>query len=741
MTPKQILLNYLCSPLTQNRLPKAIIEELQIICQQDDAPLDPLMFGTLFQKTLHPEKRHQEGVHYTQRHEIELIVDAVLMEPLLNEWAIVGQEFCLSTTNRLEASATLQAFASKIANTRVLDPACGSGNFLYIALQKLLDLQKEVMTFAERYGLPAIPLTVDPQQLHGMEINIYAHELAQVTVWIGYIQWRYENGLWQDFGFWISDFGSLPNPKSKIENRKSLLDTIKRMDAILAYDEQGNPVEPEWVAADVIIGNPPFLGSKRMRSALGDKYCNDLLKVYKQRINGMPDLVCYWFDKAQVMVANSKAKTVGLLATQAIRGGTNRQVLERIVKDNRIFMAWSDREWLLAGATVHVSLIGFDNGNGRKIRLNGREVAYINADLTTGVDLIQAQKLTENVNLSFQGAILRGQFNLDAKTAQTMLNTQNRCGLNNQAVIKRHSIARDITGRMTNDYVVDFGVDMSESEAKKYELPYQYVKTHVYPTRQQVHQKMNQELWWLHGGTTITMRQAIRPLKRYIATPRVGKHRLFVWLEADILPDTALVVFAREDDYFFGVLHSKWHELWARRMGTQLRDAVSGFRYTSTTTFQTFPFPYPPGHEPSETDSPIVKGTADYARQLVQFRDNWLNPSADDIGASVIKKRTLTNLYNALNYYREVKPGHENDWGAGLAQIFALGNISAKLFLSLAEIETLDWIHTHLDQSVLDAYGWGHDLNDEQILENLLALNLERANSPFQVAKARSSSS
>ncbi len=451
-----------------------------------------------------------------------------------------------------------------------------------------------------------------------------------------------------------------------------------------------------------------------MRSALGNKYCHDLLKVYKQRINGMPDLVCYWFDKAQVMLANGQAKTVGLLATQAIRGGTNRQVLERIVKDNRIFMAWSDREWLLAGATVHISLIGFDNGMERKVRLNGQEVAYINADLTTGADLIVAKKLTENSKLSFQGLILRGKFNLDAKTAMLMLNAKNCSGLHNQAVIKRHAIARDITGRMTHDYVIDFGLDMPETEAQKYELPYQYVKTHVYPTRQQVQQKTNQELWWLHGGPTRAMRQAIKPLKRYIATPRVGKHRLFVWLGADILPDTALVVFARADDYFFGVLHSTWHELWARRMGTQLRDAVSGFRYTSTTTFQTFPFPYPPGHEPSEMDSPIVKRIADYARQLVQFRNDWLNPNTADIDETVIKKRTLTNLYNALSYYREVRPGHENAW-------------PGRLFFSLADIETLDWIHTQLDHAVLDAYGWGHDLSEAQILEHLLALNLARA--------------
>jgi type II restriction/modification system DNA methylase subunit YeeA len=648
----------------------------------DWGAIEPSIFGTLFERGLDPAKRSQLGAHYTGRDDILLIVEPVLMAPLRREWQALQAECAAMKAEAAGESEKTRAvvsrrigeklrlFADRIAAVRVLDAACGSGNFLYLALQLLLDLQHEVIAFSDEMGAGRFFISVSPAQLYGIEINEYAHELAQVTIQIGYIQWLVNNG----YGL----------PADPILKRS---DNLHHMDAILAFDAEGKPVEPEWPAADVIIGNPPFLGNRKMRPELGDKYCDSLLKVFGDRITGMPDLVCYWFEKAQNYISKGSAKRVGLLATQAIRGGTNRQVLEHIKENGDIFFAYSDREWILDGATVHVSLVGFDGGLEKSKQLNGVSVDSINSDLTSDVDLSKGFTLRENTNLSFQGVVLRGQFNISRQEAEKMLALKgNPNGLSNNDVIKRRRTGEDIVSAPSDSFVIDFGIEMPIEEAARYYAPFEYLKKHVYPMRKKANQAVAREKWWIHWNPRTQMRESLSSLRRYIATPRVAKHRIFVWLENDVLPDAQLVVFARDDDYFFGVLQSKIHELWARRQGTQLRDAVSGFRYTSTTTFETFPFPWPPGKEPQ--DDPRVQAIAAAAQELVAMRDRWLSPEGLDENEH--RKRTLTNLYN-------VRP----TW--------------------------LDLAHKKLDAAVCAAYGWPDDLSDEEILEKLLALNLKRA--------------
>ncbi|HUW47148.1 MAG TPA: DNA methyltransferase, partial [Patescibacteria group bacterium] len=560
-------------------------------------------------------------------------------------------------------------FAISIAKVRVLDPACGSGNFLYVALKQLLDLEKEAVALSGTLGLTRFFPTVSPMQLYGIEINRYAHELAQATIWIGYIQWLRENG-----------FGIPSEPILKP------LDNIWMMDAVLAYNKQGEPIEPKWPEADVIIGNPPFLGSRRMRPTLGDEYCDSLEQVYRERI-GRPDLVCYWFEKARSLIEKGKTKRVGLLATQAIRGGTNRRVLGRIKATGNIFMGWSDREWILDGAMVHVSMVGFDDGSEKKVVLNGSCVSSINSDLTSGIDLSYAKVIKENANLSFQGVVLRGAFSITYEQASIMLEaTGNPNGRPNSDVIVPRLIGQDITARPSRSYAIDFGIGTSIEDASQYVLPFEYIKKNVYPVRQQANQDIARVKWWLHWRPRSAMREAISSLKRYIVTSRVSMHRIFVWATPDAIPDTATVVIARDDDYFFGVVHSKPHELWARRAGTQLRDAVSGSRYTSTSCFETFPFPWPPAKEPEEDNR--ITAVAQAARELVEKRDAWLNPQ--DMTEEQLQSRTLTSLYN-----------DRPTW--------------------------LDLAHRKLDIAVLDAYDWPHDLTNEEILKKLMSLNLERA--------------
>lgn len=305
----------------------------------DWASIEPSIFGTLFERGLDPTKRSQLGAHYTSRDDILLIMEPVLMAPLRHEWEVLMTEVekmkakAEQESEKKKAAVVkqigvkLRAFADKIATVQVLDPACGSGNFLYVAMRLLLDLQNKVINLSDHLCAGRFFISVSPAQLHGIEINEYAHELAQITIWIGYIQWLVDNG-----------YGLPAEPILKP------MHTILLMDAILAYDETGKPMKPEWPVVDVIIGNPPFLGSQRMRSELGDKYVDDLRHLYRDHIPGASDLVCYWFTTAREMIENRKVNRVGLLATQGIRGGANRTVLEQIKNSGDIFWAQSDRD-------------------------------------------------------------------------------------------------------------------------------------------------------------------------------------------------------------------------------------------------------------------------------------------------------------------------------------------------------------------------------------------------------------
>jgi type II restriction/modification system DNA methylase subunit YeeA len=567
----------------------------------------------------------------------------------------------------------LVSFATELAQMQVLDPACGSGNFLYVALKLLLDLWKEVSNFMAELGfsrmLPQAGFAPSPQQLHGLEINEYAHELAQITIWIGYIQWLRDNG-----------FGVPSEPILQP------IETVKQMDAILAFDKRGKPIEPAWPKADVILGNPPFLGDKKMRAELSDEYVEALRTLYEDRVGGQSDLVCYWFEKSRTMIEAGIVKRAGLLATNSIRNGTNRLVLDQIKKSGDIFMAWSDRAWVLDGAAVRVSLVGFDNGSEKDRRLDDASVDKINSDLSSRPDVTVAITLTENSNLCFLGMMKAGPFDIDSETAQRMLNAPfNPNGKSNRDVVKRRLGGQDVTGRPRDTWIIDFGVDTSKHDAALYEMPFEYVRKNVKPLRDENRRARMKERWWIHGEARPGLRKAIAGFQRCIVTPEVAKYRLFTWMDTSVIPDHKLHVIARNDDYFFGVLQSRLHEVWSLAQGSWM-GVGNDPSYSSSRTFETFPFPWPPGKEPK--NDPRVKAIASAARELVQLRDNWLNPA----GASEadLKKRTLTNLYN-----------QRPTW--------------------------LDNAHKKLDAAVFAAYGWPVDLSDDDILARLLALNLERA--------------
>jgi type II restriction/modification system DNA methylase subunit YeeA len=330
-------------------LTSAEIKHVQAAARLDWSAVDPSIFGTLFQRGLDPDTRAQLGAQYTSREDIETLIEPVVMNPLRREWretrrAIenllqtgkvnpTGKERPLTKdgANKAyrEARARLRNFHERLAHVKVLDPACGSGNFLYVTLQKLKDLEKEVLVYANDTQLGSFLPQVGPWQFYGIEINPYAFELAQTTLWIGYLQWIQANG-----------FGVPAEPILREMNNFS------NMDAVLDLTDPNNPHEPEWPEVDFIVGNPPFLGDKVMKRELGNTYVDALRDLFRDRIPGQADLCCYWFEKARDLIERGKCKRAGLLATQNIRGGASRHVLDEIKKSGDIFFAVSDREWI-----------------------------------------------------------------------------------------------------------------------------------------------------------------------------------------------------------------------------------------------------------------------------------------------------------------------------------------------------------------------------------------------------------
>jgi hypothetical protein len=743
----------------------AEIDAIGTAAVEDWSAVDVSISGTLFERGLNPAKRSQLGSHYTSRAHIETIVDPVVLAPLRREWAAVRAkaEPLLAVSRRLsrtQGEKLVVAFLERLKTVRVLDPAGGSGNFLYVTLQKLLELEREVNHCLRDHGFtPQFP-QVNPLQLHCLEIDPYAHDLSQTVVWIGYIQWLRANG----YGF----------PAEPILKRMSA--NYRCADALFT----------DWAEVDFIVGNPPFLGDKLMRGQLGDEYVEKLRKAFEGRIPGQSDLCCYWFEKAREQIEHGKCRRAGLLATQGIRGGANREVLKRIKDTGDIFFAESDREWILDGAMVHVSMVGFDGGDEKSRLLNGGSVASIHSNLSSLADITKARELSSNLDIAFIGTTKGGDFDITEREAMPLLKqTGNPNGRPNSDVLKPILNGQEVLRRSEQRWLIDNG-EMTAEEASRYEGPHWLVVERVKPSRDANRDKWLRENWWKLQRVRPEMRAALARIGRFIALPRVAKHRVCVWFRWPIVTDDQTVVFAREEDAFVGVLQSRAHQVWAFAQGTQLRERESGFRYRPTTCFNTFPFPFPDDlqpprpapvrpppkskkppepdrsyaenlaaknyfmgkEEPPPYDSPSAPRTpqsaldhraaiAAAAKHLSEERESWLNPpewtetrvlefpgsssgpwaryvdpetvdAVTGVGtvryprleprdadcAARLKKRTLTNLYNE-------RPA----W--------------------------LDLAHKKLAA----AYGWSADLSDEQILERLLALNLERAEEEAKAAK------
>lgn len=728
-------------------LVEADIFGLYQAAQMDWRAIDPSIFGTLFERGLDPKKRGQLGAHYTDRAAILRILNPVIVDPLRAEWqrACAGIKLHLAKSKKhddkayKDASRIFHTYLERLRNFRVLDPACGSGNFLYVALKLLKDLEHAANIDARDCGLQRqVSIECSPANVLGIELDAYAAELARVTVWIGEIQWMLANG-----------YALAENPILKS------LDHIQNRDALIVFSAENMPTESAWPKCDVIVGNPPFLGGSKKSGELGRSYFDAINQLYDAHVPGGADLVCYWFHKARQQIVAGQAQSAGLVTTQSIRNGSNRKVLDAIVQETPIFNAWSDEPWVNEGAAVRVSLICFGTGdvglrdeaaNPTYMRhLDGQTVVKINADLTIGgegeVNLTTVVRLFENSNSAFKGAEKNGAFDIAGDLARLWLTQPNPNGKSNSLVIRPWANGQDIAKRPSDTWIIDFGVDIGVDDASLFELPFQHIELLVKADREQNNDKSRRENWWRFGRTAADMRIACNLLHRFIVTPRVAKHRYFVWLDVKYSPDSRLFVIARADDATFGILSSRIHEVWSLANASMHGDGDDGGRptYNAKSCFETFPFPT--GLSPADTvpytteeklTQPVLEVTewcmpplrdasrtavatqiAQAAFKLNALRENWLNPAewvdwtqtdaekkagfparavAKAGCENDLKKRTLTNLYNA-------RP-------AWLAKA-----------------------HEALDQAVALAYGWedySSTMSEQEILKRLLALNLQR---------------
>lgn len=724
--------------------------------------VDPSIFGTLFVRGLDPDKRTQTGAEYTDRAKIMMIIEPVITRPLMREWdevrrgivaiiepALRAAEEAIAnasaypelveevraverrlverpqlelfgelqkqrrvravdavrsalrsadralTDARERGRAAFNSFLARLRSFRVLDAACGSGNFLYLALVELKNIERRVAIEGELLGFPPTFPEVGPEALYGIEINAYAAELARVSVWIGEIQWMRRSGF---------DVGRKPILKP--------LRTIECRDAII--NEDGTAAV--WPSADVVIGNPPYLGAKLMKRHLGQSRTEAIRALYAGRLPAFTDLVCYWFENARTMIEAGQVSRAGLVATNSIRKNTNLPVLHRIAATTRICEAWNEEQWTVEGAAVDVSIICFGDVGEEPARLNGEAVSVINADLTTGLDLTAARPLHENRNGAFLGIQKSGPFDVPGDLARSwMQEPLNPTGRSNAEVLKPYWNGDDLAGRPRDVWFIDLPLGLSKAEAALYAAPFEHIANTPDEDGKTVEQlrtalgERSGRPWWEPWRPRPEMRARIQRLSRYIVTPETAQHRLFAWLSYPVLPDKNLIVIPRDDDLIFGILHSRFHAVWALRKGSDLEDRP---RYTHTTTFATFPFPtgmspdVSPAHARTLSTSPAIEAAA---ARLNALRMDWLYPS--DLIVSVPEVTS--------NFPSRLMPRDES-----AARILARRTLTA---LYNDRPEWLVEAHRELDHAVAAAYGWPGDISDEEALRFLLDLNKKRS--------------
>lgn len=713
---------------------------LQHAAEQQWKDVEPAIFGTLLERALDPRERHALGAHYTPRAYVERLVIPTVVEPLRNDWRDAqAAAFTLERAGkRNEAIATLKDFRNRLCNIEVLDPACGSGNFLYVTLEHMKRLEGEVNDALEGLGetqqsLTETGFTVDPHQLIGLEINPRAAAITDLVLWIGYLQWYFRT------------WGANSTPPEPVIKR---FHNIECRDALLTYDaaeptgeshwdgvtRKTDPITGEevpdesaqrpvlrytharravWPRADFIVGNPPFLGNWRMRSELGDGYTETLRKIYDE-VPDTADFVLYWWHRAAELVRQGKTRRFGFITTNSIRQTFQRRVLVPHLADAKkpasLVFAVPDHPWVDSadGAAVRIAMTVAEGGSRDGLLMTvaaeesgegegaarvefSERIGRIHPDLSIGPNIASAVPLRANEGLSCPGVKLHGAGFLVTPEQARELGLGRVPGLDQHIRLYRNG--RDLTSRPRGVMVIDlFGLTAEEVRSRFPEV-YQWVFDHVKPEREQNNRATYRDNWWIHGEPRANFRPALVGLPRYIATVETAKHRVFVFLDASILPDNMLVNIASPDAYLLGVLSSRIHVTWALAAGGRLGYGNDP-RYNKTRCFEPFPFP-----DASEFSRARI-------RQLGEQLDAHRKRQQE-----LFPNLTLTDLYNVLEQIRSGEP-----LDATSQRIHDQGLISV-----------LRGLHDDLDQAVAEAYGWPAELSAEDILFKLVDLNAARA--------------
>lgn len=742
--------------------------DLLIDCAARDwSHVEPAIIGTLLERALDPRERHKLGAHYTPRAYVERLVLPTVIEPLRADWALAqATAFTLLKDGKpKDAEAELRRFHHGLCDVRVLDPACGSGNFLYVTLEHLKRLEGEVLNqLAELSGgqdrLETQGLTVDPHQLLGIELNPRAAALAEVVLWIGYLQWHFR-----------TRGGTAEPPLPVLKDYGN----IECRDAVLAYDRiehvtdehgipltrwdgrtmkphpvTGEPVPDEaarivveryvnpresapWPEADFIVGNPPYIGNKRMRTLLGDGYTEALRGAWTNVSDGV-DFVMYWWERCAEQTRKGLCRAFGLITTNSLRQVTNRTVTEPHLSSSEglsLRFVVADHPWIDSGdgADVRVALTvaACSTSPGRLLDVLSETVAsdgeflvqfrervgLIHPDLSIGANLADAVQLTANEGLSSRGVIPHGEGLVITEQEARSLGLGRVPGLDQHLPHYRNN--KDFTQRPRNVRVIDlFGLSIDEVRERFPEV-YQWVVERVKPERDANRDRAFRENWWLFGRSRGDMRRAIASLNRFIATGQTSKHRVFGFMDENVLPDDKLIAIATNDAAALGVLSSRAHVLWALASGSHLgvgNDPV----YNKSTCFDCYPFPATSGEQ------------AEHIGKLAEAIDTHRKrqqAAHEDV--------TLTGLYNVLEKLRS---------GEALTA-------KERVIHEHGLVSVLASLHDELDAAVLDAYGWSDlapalvgkpggtlplDDPDEaqaaaqaELLTRLVALNAERA--------------
>ncbi len=699
-------------PLTDDQF-----ELLLEASRADWRDVEPAIFGTLLERALDPVERHKLGAHYTPRAYVERLVIPTIVEPLRAEWdAVKAAAVTLDRQGKQkDAAAEVQKFHRRLCEVHVLDPACGSGNFLYVTLEHLKRLEGEVLNALDRLGheqaaLEMAGFTVDPHQLLGIEVNPRAAAIAELVLWIGYLQWHFRTR------------GRVMPPEPIIKNFRN----IECRDAVLAWDrteqvldKQGvpvtrwdgrttkphpvtgeevpdestrtpvvryvNPRKAEWPQADFIVGNPPYIGVRRLKLSIGDEYVDTLREVYPD-VPETSDYVMYWWEKSALTVSLGMTRRFGLITTNSIVQAYSRLLLDRhIGASGKVKLAFAipDHPWVDAadGAAVRIAMtVGAASesisharlgiaGHGEADPPTFRDVARIGTSLNAVSVHEKVEPLEANAGICFQGVVPAGEgFKLDISDLDAVGHKPDTL----PSVIRRYIIGRDLVQRPEPRFIVDF-FGFSDADARdRYPRLYQRLLDRVYPERKENKRTAYRDRWWIFAEPRPAMRRAMIGLARFIATPYTAKFRPFIFVSCDTLPDAMAYAIASDDAFIHGVLSSHIHSTWALAAGGRL-GIGNDPRYTSNGTF--LPFPFPTASDGQQTR------IRDLAERLDAHRKSQ---------QTAHPKLALTELYNVVEKLRADEPLSPKE----------------KIIHEDGLVSLLYQVHEDLDRAVMDAYGW-----------------------------------